>query len=545
MPSNRHLRWSEIREFGGLWTGPSALMPPNAASTMSGCHPQPGGGLRAFLKPKTMMASGDLVTLQCVPIGLGIVSKAVINAGDNTDPTFMLVTVDPTNFTSWRLWRYESNEATPAWFASTGPGTTFNDIDSNANARTAPPPGQPWFARMLISGISTTFLGLSIRESPASGSGLHTVNPLDGVTSQHATAFRDAFGCNTLVEHQARLVGGDYTGVVRFSAPGTQDFAGAGSGTIAVNPQGFWLPGSTEAAEGAGVAWLASVSPGDLVVATRDGRIYNIQGDLGDPSVREIARTGLSIPYQQPASGPHGVYFMLPNVGVVSLSLDGNIQPLSEGLDPSIWGLNTYPQNSMGQLVLAGRYLFAPNNHNLSPHNNGPLVFDTATGAWFTATNPGTAALTTPRFMQADNNPSDGRVWVVNQRSFTASTQVVMAGYPTGAVTPAERNEHYIWQSAPLREPTGRQAHLREINISFVNHNSLGSLQVYTNYGGSTNVEPATSGHQVYRVLFDKRDTPPNGEPIKITVESRSNATGVEAPTIESINIGWKPGHLR
>src|SRR5690606_36207420 len=64
MPAPQHLKWTEFRQFKGLWTsGEKLLMPTDAAQVMSGCSPQPGGGLRAWFKPQVVATAHGMQVL--------------------------------------------------------------------------------------------------------------------------------------------------------------------------------------------------------------------------------------------------------------------------------------------------------------------------------------------------------------------------------------------------------------------------------------------------------------------------------------------------
>src|SRR5688572_27528446 len=108
------LNWLEIKEFGGLWTaGSSFLMPADRAQVMSGCHPQPGGGLRAFLRVASTVDGTALDNgTNDLPVGFGIHTKATGEAGVPPNlvapvsaPTFFIVSVDEALMEDWQLWR--------------------------------------------------------------------------------------------------------------------------------------------------------------------------------------------------------------------------------------------------------------------------------------------------------------------------------------------------------------------------------------------------------------------------------------------------------
>lgn len=557
MPATNHLQWTEIKEFGGLWTaGAASLMPANRAQVMSGCHPQPGGGLRAFLKvastiPGTGLSSGGTAD---VAAGFGIAEKAAMTTV--TEPTFLIVSVDEgvSPLTDWQLWRWEKDEGAAAWSRSTG--AAFAGATSYYSS---PPPAQPAFIR--IGGWTDPdvtmqhVLSLAIREygdgtyGSGTQSGLYEVDVNTGTVTRNTTSFANEHGAVGLVEHQARMVAG-YNDLLKYSTTGGKVFQASigtpvtGAGIIRLNPLGWLTPGGlTVTSELPLIAWMVSVPPGDLIVATRDGRIYNIQGDLADPTIRELGRWTTMLPHA-PANTPNGIFFILPNQGVARLGLDGSVDVVSTGILPAVWNL-TPPKVGLGQIAGTERYVFCPNQHTTVAHKNGALVFDIETGAWFTSTHSDDYSIPNPKFMQPDNNPRNSGIWVVSGAApATQGTSLPWifhyrtGGYDSASVTTEARANTWEFKSAPLREPGNQYLDVHEVQVpAYAFNNNTSTLAVTV--GGVTITRTLPSGRSLQRFFFKAK-----GADLDVNVKAKSNDTAVEAPMIDALRIGWIPGHM-
>lgn len=469
-----------------------------------------------------------------VPIGFNVVATS---QGGPSAPRFHLVSLKPTARTVWQVHTYPVTGLSK-W-------TSVKGYFANKNSTSAAPePSQPSFAQLGVANFSRVYLGLSIRESPTPGSGVFRLDPNQWSGKQLTTAFNNAFGASALVEHQARLVGG-YQDTLKFSAPGDENFAIAGSGFVRLNPAGIYSEDTTDFYEGVFIAWMVSVPPGDLIVATRDGRIYNVQGNLGDPTVRELGRWTTMIPHQ-PAATPKGIYFILPNQGVTRLGTDGSAGLVSKDLLPAIWQ-DSSPGVSLGQLAGTERYVFVPNRHTTTAHKNGALVYDTETNAWFTSTHADDFTITNPTLMQADLNTQDSGIWVVSGATLNNSASPLLFHFRTGAVRSVaapglyaseSRASTWEYKSAPLREPSGRHLVIREVRIpAFAFNNNVSTLAVTVNGVTITKTLPAGSSTQVF--MFRQQ-----AKSLDVNIKSKSNDTAIEAPLVEGYRVGWRSGPM-
>lgn len=441
--------------------------------------------------------------------------------------------------TDWYLWQLRVETASPSWSRVV---TAFDGASTGSSGN----PGLPTFANFKPAGNSTEYLAIAIEEdSAAQVSGIYSVDWDSTPTATElttATEFSDSNGARALVIHQNRLVAAERN-FIRFSAAGTDDFDGTGSGFLVLNPTGYLTTESGYPNQGAVAAWMLPIPPGDLLVGTVDGKIYNVQGDLSDPEVRELGLWAGALPHV-PANTPAGIYVLLSGRGVGRLGLDGSIEEVSGGLLPTIWN-PTEVGGALGQMAGTERYLFCPNEHQDATLSNGPLVLDHATGSWFTATHPDDFTLTNPRFMALDNNPQYGSVWVVTGESpqgqgFTAP---MLFRFPVGAGfgsmdTAEQRAATWEWQSSPLRDPSGRYVEIREIQIPAYAFNDVTSTLAVT-VNGTTRTVTLPAGRSIQSILFKERE-----ENLDITVKAKSNDPDVEAPMIEAVRAGWRPGPL-
>lgn len=438
----------------------------------------------------------------------------------------------------WNLWHWEQSPLDiDAWFRNTA--VAFGGANT---AFKTPPNAQPQFARFGVSSTKKDYIAVALREN-GDVSGLFYIDPKTAaVGTRNTTAFDDNFGATGVVEHQGRLVVG-YKDQIKFSAPSSDSFSAAGSGFVQVNPQGWLSTDFTQVYEGSLIAWMVSAPPGDLVVATRDGRVYNVQGDLADPTVLELGRWTTMLPHA-PANTPNGIYIILPNLGVASLGLDGSLTVVSQDILPAVWN-PVFPKNGLGQLAGTERYLFCPNQHTTTEHKNGALVYDFNTGAWFTSTHTDDYSIPNPKYMLPDDNPFDSGIWVVSgvPPAVQGLSQPFIFQYRTGGYNDASasteaRASTWEFKSAPVREPSGRYLDIHRVEIpTHAFNNNTSTLAVTID--GTTITKTLPSGRSIQTYLFKKR-----GDDLDVTVKAKSNDTAIEAPMIESIRVGWSPGPL-
>lgn len=562
MPGAENLTWTEIAEFGSLWTTKgttlaSANMPPNAATIMSGCHPQPGGGLRAFYAPTGYVAgeglsyTGGGSSANEQVAGLAVFPREPNAAfSDLSVPRddFLVMTHDPVTSNplpaAWNLWARRTAEPDAAWTRVT---TTAPFAGLNSAYGLGTVPRQSFFTAFPTGTAGSLAEGYAFMANTCSAAG--SVGPytfdFGALTCARLPAlptFSDAGGPMTL--HQGRLVfASNHT--IWFTRPNT----------TTVDATNFIGLGGARTVLGL-ITWMVAVPPSDLIVGTGDGRVFSIQGDLADPIVRELGTYAESYTHL-PILTPRGIAVMLPG-GVFLAGTDGGWNHLSQPIDPAAFGSVREPDtDGTGALTFTQDYLFTPNYHGAAAdaadvRNTGPLVYDFRTNAWFTSTHPdqaipGTAttagtALHRPKFLAANRNFGSSGVYVATTGVTHAASVPVVTRIQTGSTrTEAEvRNSVFEWQSAPLRAPDGRTVNLREIVLQ-AGRCGTGtiSLSVVTPTGTVTRTfVSAGVDQQFFRAQFNER-----AEAVQVRIKCVGSTATTEAPSIESVRFGWRPGH--
>lgn len=100
------------------------------------------------------------------------------------------------------------------------------------------------------------------------------------------------------------------------------------------------------------------------------------------------------------------------------------------------------------------------------------------------------------------------------------------------------RNGSFTWQSAPLRDPQGRQVEIREVQVYARSYDSNASVTITVN-GTARTVSIPVPGRQQLDYLFSER-----GKTLDVTLVSTAGTPASnEAPTIEVVRIGWRSLH--
>lgn len=378
--------------------------------------------------------------------------------------------------------------------------------------------------------------------------------------------------------HQSRLVA-QFGSSIIFTAPGVYDIPTGSS------PPNFVNFGESE------VRWLVAVPPSDLLVGTRSGGVYNVQGDLSDPIVRTLVPPGNALYSRCQAYLSSAGPVVWRSTGPTVINTDGQATPLARNLSYLHFSQNftDRPDDALGSTPLNGtfgqleQFLFvrsdgllinrtAANDSGATTddptaindwvddnilHLNGPLVFDTETGAWFRATHPDVADLLSP----SHNVNIDGILLSICSREFEPEGDEPLAY----AFRPSARSWKYTWRSAPLHTKSGRTVDLEEVQIGAYGHvqpiHTLGDdttlseptegdtasttstlVVTATNEAGNTKSTTVTvpPGPHVLTVPLKLR-----GTYVDVTVTASSAHRIIEAPTIEYIEFGWTEGHVK
>lgn len=488
MPPNDHLTWTEVREFGTLWTRDSQLMPANAAQQMDDCYPQPGGGLRAFMAATNLSTTGLAPTTERA---LGVYLFAPNSASTleaNAVNTFVVATTGGGTF---KLYRGDSV------------GGAFSLLQTFGTSSGSPRIGAPLF----FDYAAGTYFVFTV---PRFGSYYH--NGGGGV----ATLLSSTQWARTL--HQSRIVAltanaAGFTSTINFTDPGGLTFPVGNTLTI-------------DAKGGPFGALVAATSPSDLFVVMRSGQVYNVQGDLSDPIIREMGslpRMSRSAPWDSLPSG--GIVTMAEGAGVWVIG-GGEPNKISDPLDASTFtGEYDNLFGLAGDIGVSDPFVVCPLGY----------IFDVRTRAWFRST-----AFSTVRRFSLDR---------IFDRSYTSRgrmTGITNNGDATWAmpqmhlaeVDYASRVTSFTWKSAPLRDPNGRRVEIREVQLSLKSYEANAQVTVTVN-GVARTVTMPTAGRHNPRFLFRERS-----EQLDVTVTSTGGAGSAEAPTVESIRIGSMPRQM-
>lgn len=493
-PSNAHLAWQEVRDFTpGLWTVSSHLMPPNAAQVMTDCYPTAGGGLRAWFKPSSITTSGIANAAQESVVGVFSRGGIGVRAGVGDTSDRYLMTYNSTDGKS-RLYRMDLTAGATTWSLL----KTFA-----ANVGVAPSPALFTVYQLVSGGVGgNVHVEVSFNQITADD-GIWSINYSDGAMAK-ITSVVGAIGV-----HQSRLIVGKQDGNVAFTGPGDESF---GTNLVTAEPS----------RQLSAITAVQSFSPGDLLLFKRGAPIFLVEGDLTDYTLRQMNDAKNPSTYFTPAYTPDGVAFYCANDGVYITPEGQTIIPKSQSLLPGTWTQpgTAFTDVSIGDVSYIGHWLMAPRG----------FVMDYSTGAWFTSS-----------FLNLGTAGTDGRHHCVDRAyqlilAATGGRSFSLYQFDTSEDS-AHRAESYTWKSAPLRDPSGRQLQIREVQVTGQAPGSAATIQVTVN--GTTRTSAVLSGRFNESFLF--RET---AELLDVQVVPASNTGGVEAPVVEAVRIGSRPMHL-
>lgn len=496
MPIDSHLSWAEIRNFSpGLWTIGKEIMTPNAAQQMTDCYANPGGGLRAWFKPSTITTSGLVNAAQEACAGFFSRDGIPNRAGPGVGSDFYMLTI---NFTTGvcRLYRMDQ----------TNSATTWSVIKTFA-AVTAPglPHWATWAVLNLNSGAVHVLMSLF---QTSTDDGVWSVNYSDGAVAKAvATPWS-----GPITVHQSRLIasgGGINQASLTFSDPGAE--TGLGTNII-----------TTENSRNLGeIMGISSFSPGDLLVQKAGAPFFLVEGDLSNYTLRQMNDSKGTNGWNSATFGPMGVIFACTQDGVYETPEGQLIMPLSKqlaGIDINPQSIVSNVANNWASMAFAKHWLMLGNG----------LVYNYDTQTWFKSS-----------FL---TNANGGTVWADRFLGtfYAAGGGVNFSLYSYNLSEDAiHRCETYTWQSAPLRDPSGRQVELRSAEVYAYSTNGATSTITVTVNGVGRTIACDSSGRGAITFYFKERR-----EELDITVLAASNATGIEAPRIETIRIGTQGGHF-
>ncbi len=484
VPSNSHLQWIEERRFSpGLWEKGDWLLPAGAAATMTGCSPQPGGGLRAFFKPTLIPATGIGASERIIGFfGYGAPHRTLATTGVD----YYCVTYSSVDFRP-RIYRWDTTDATETQWRLI---TTLTAAIGSNNA-----PGEAFFtAYVLAAGtvrilVSINYVGVD--------AGIWAGTQATVATSQTFAKITGTTG-GPIAIHQSKIVEARAS-TLFYSGTGNETFAAE---FVSIEPQRNL---------GAVKALLAS-APGDLLVATEGAGWFSVQGDITNPIVRSYSSAhSLGEPIQALVDTGRGLAFIQAAGGIYVTNSGASFVKLDKQLATPVQpGGNVV---AMGDLAFHQDLLFCPRGY----------VYDFATEAWFRL-----AAVTT------------GQVQFVDRRAHALYT--VLAGtttiYLLSTIDGATRLNTFTWKTPKLRSADGRQIEIREVQVVAKSLVSTSSVAVTIN-GVTRTLGTLAVGTHHLSFLFRER-----AETLDVQVVSDSGDSSTEAPSIEIVRVGYRPGHL-
>jgi len=490
MPGNKALDWVEVTDFSpGLVTANHLQMPATGAQVLTDYMPGVEGGLVAAPAGTSFSTTGIVST--GVVCGVFRFSPVVFRSGAVGDTFDQLVFVFDTATNQVKVYRWDNGTvAAPSWVLI----KTHAAVAATPNRIICDTFTDSTGARFYIYNLFQT----------SSDDGVWSITYSTGAVARLKTG-----GVTTVAVQDDRIFA-SIANVLWWTDSQTQTFGAPNN-----------LPINASQA-GNQICSIVPFAPSDLFIGCRTAPWVMLQGDITDPVVRSMsdART--------PGAGQNGV-FTTEGIGFIGggqgiyLTGDGqNFTDISAQLAASTWrqdvsGADANGDVGAGNVAYQNFFLFAPHGH----------VFDLRTHSWFRLSNLIAAA-------DHWHNAQDG-----NGRILLAATGGPGFGlyvYRANEDTPAVSG---TYKSAPLRDPSGRQIRIREVQVYARAYNAATSTITVTVNGTARAVTIAPSGSlQHLSFLFSEY-----GHELDVQVVGASNGA-VSAPDIEVVRIGTSAGHF-
>lgn len=482
MPVDNHLKWSEIRDFSaGLWTVNSQMMPAGGAQTMSDCFPAPSGGLKAWFKATTFTTTGiGSVTLE---------SPRMLFAHENVDGAgnndYYLLTYKASD-TKLRLYELNEQKGDVAW--------TQIKLFAAGN--------DPGFinATAYVDSLANLYMMFGIGAGGGADSGVWGATYTPGST---ATVFKQStIAMDFVFNYQSRICG------VKGANIYYSDVGSIANMTTNIAP--------VDIDEGQpNIMFVATFSPGDLLVFKEGAPIYLVEGDLTSYTVRQMnGSKPVQIGGPGVVRGPMGVMFRVGTDGIYETPDGSMLNPLSKAISNRSW---------------QSRAPILWQNHWLMAMGNG-LVLDYDSKAWFTY-----SGITSGLGVGCKLPRLGGFMFVDNASSFTINKIIPQDGRTDN------RAESYTWKSAPIRDESGRQMEIRAVQVYAHAYNgSPATSTIAVTVNGVTQtlaVDSSARGGLTYYFLARK-------EELDVQIVAASNESGVPAPDIDVVRFAGQPGHF-
>ncbi len=508
MPSNSHLKFTEIRDFApGLWTKGDWLLPVSAAQQMDNCYPQPGGGLRAWFKATSLSTAGISSASKERPIGMalrgGIAARsgAPTNLEDRYLATYLYDSAAASSSKARpRLYRMDGTNSETTWTRinkSGGSEFAYATSDNNSPAKASFAPFRAGIFDHMV--MVLRYVG--------SDANIYYMPYADLSSTQVATAMDATARVGPMCVFQERVLVGQSgsTNGERLWWTDVGSFTFSAANYLDVLPSQY----------GTDLTLLSPSPPSDLLVGRGGAPWALIQGGINNPTVRQMG-AGRSPTYtiQDPCQTPYGVAFIDPQSGVF-LTDGRSFTPLSGNqIDATTFSGFVGSVVSPGDMVFLNDFLFCPSGY----------VYDFTTKSWF---------------KQTDMAGSYKAVDPYARTVMGCTADAVSFGMRD--IVPfddSSRVRTYTWKSAPLRSPDGRQIEIREVQVYLRPQHSGASCAVTVN-GTTVTVSSLSATSQMVSFLFREL-----AEVLDVKVVPNSGSDSYEAPVVECVRIGVGRGHL-
>lgn len=501
MPANDHLQWVEIRDFsGGLWTRDSFLVPPNAAQEMHDCHPVPGGGLRAFYRRQLLSASTS-------PSNVGLDPANEVYLGMFANPSSGINSTCDHYIMAWNT----STRVPKLYHSNYGAWTV---IKSFAATVASPVLQQSFFTQYVSSLTRKTAFNLNTGPTGAPGSADDGIWIVTGAGVPTMMTVPGTGERGPITAHQGRLVVASDDGL-RWTDPGTETFQT--SSVLAVEPQ---TRRPTD-------ILMVGYAPSELLIGKEAGPLIVVQGDLGDPIVRAMEDSLVLGVGGAPGKTPAGLAVVAERDAVYVTSPGGGVHNISQQLSPDNFGMpvtsGAYTPKWFGDCLYVNGWLFTPS-----------AVSDMS--AWFSAGH--TPGNTDRAFLAFDRSPSVGGVDGAVRAFYVNGNGGASAG-GFYELDDTKRSGLFSFKSAPLRDPGGRQVEVREVQLYARTYDANATLDVTVGAATRNAVLAGAGRHQVTMLFREAAEV----LDLRLVSTAGTSATN-EAPTIETIRLGWQPRHL-
>lgn len=485
MPSAKHLEWAEITDFApGIFTAGDWLMPASAAQTMTDCHPEVGGGLRAFQKPVSFPTTNINQTTNRV---IGIYSRGGIalraGVGDAND---RYVWTYDSSTTQVKVWRWDETAAVSQW-----------SLIKTHTASNAP---NPVIADTFVDAAGVAYVVYTLYQVGADD-GIWSIRYSDAaVTKQVASVIPGA-----LAVQDDRIIFGTGSTLRWSDSQSVSSFPAANNLPVQLSRQG-----ST-------ILAITPFAPSDLYIGTRFSAWTMVQGDITNPIVRTMSDEYTVGWGQFIVQTSAGLAFIAKDQGIIASGNGSTFVELSKQIDRSIW---TSP-NALNGDVGGGRlghvapFLVAPHGY----------IFDFRTKSWFQSS-------------VLNGAKGSFHSWGdKNTRSLFCATGDIAFNLWVIDADEQARDTTFTWKGAPLRHQSGRQIRIREVQLYGRTYDTDATLAVTVNGVTRSSGVLGAAGKKQVSFLFDESD-----EVLDVRVVSTAGSTA-EAPSLEVVRIGARPGH--